>query len=132
MRSPTHDPMKNDAPALVHMLERALRCDERAAQIEVDHAVELLERRLLEFLRDRSAGIVDEHVEPAQSGDRLVDRGIDLIRGRRVRLHGDRLAARAFDRLDDRRRRVRPLRIGDGDHGAVGGQTLGDRSANPS
>ena len=39
---------------------------------------------------------------------------------------------RLLDRLDDRRRRVRSLRVGDGDCRAVGGQPLGDRRANPA
>ncbi len=57
--------------------------------------IELFERGFLEFLRDCGAGIVDENIELTQSGDRLVDCGLDLVCGRRVGLHGDRLAARA-------------------------------------
>ena len=66
MRSPTHEPIRMMRPPCVHVLERRLRCDEGAAQVDVDHAVELLDRRLLEFLWDGRAGVVDEHIELAQ------------------------------------------------------------------
>ena len=113
------------------MLERRLSCDEGAAQVDLDHAVELLDRRLLEFLWDGRAGVIDEHVELTQYRDCLFHCSGDLIRGRRVSLHGDRLASRLLDRRDDRSCPARSFGVGDGDHGAVGSRALGDRSADP-
>jgi len=59
------------------MLERSLRRGQRAAHIDVDHAVHLFQRGRLERLRDGCAGIVHKHIEPAKRSDGPFDRGFD-------------------------------------------------------
>ena len=66
-----------------------------AAQVEVDHLVHLFQRRLLERLGDGRAGVVHQHVEPAEGGDGLFDRGGDGLGVGGVRLDRDRFAAGA-------------------------------------
>jgi hypothetical protein len=85
------------------VLERGLGRDEYAADINVDHAVHLLQRSLLERLRNGCTGIVHKDVKPAEGRDGLFDGGIDGAGIGGVRLNRDRLSAGALDRFDDRR-----------------------------
>ncbi len=86
IRSPTHEPIVMIRPPSGRCLSAAWVADEHAAQVDVDHAVHLLDRGLLERLGDGGAGIVDEDVEPAKRGDGLLDRGLDRLWGRPHRL----------------------------------------------
>ena len=112
------------------MLQRGLRRDEYAADINVDHAVHLLQRSLLESLRNGCAGIVHKDVKPAEGCDGLFDGGIDGAGIGGVRLNRDRLSAGAFDRFDDRSGRVGTFRICNGHLRSVRSQTLSDCSTN--
>ena len=61
----------DDAPAarrlVLHQPEGFLRAQERAGQVDVDDALPLLERQVLERDAGRVlAGVVEEHVEPAE------------------------------------------------------------------
>ena len=83
------------------MLQRRLRRDEYAADVDVDHAIHLLQRRLLERFRNGRAGIVHKHIKSAEGRDGLFDRAFDCFDVGGVRLNRDRLSAIAFNRLDD-------------------------------
>ena len=75
------------------MFQRGLRGDEDAADVDVDDAVEFIERGFFERLGDGRAGVVDEDVEPAEVGDGLVDGGFTAVGIGGVGLNGDRLSA---------------------------------------
>ena len=74
------------------MLERGLRGEEHAAHVDVQHAVEFLDGRLLERLRDRRPGVIDQDVESAESRDRFFDGGLDRLGIGGVRLERDGFA----------------------------------------
>ena len=112
------------------MLQRRLRRDERAADVDVDHAVQLLEGGLLELLGNGGTGVVHEHVQSAEGCHGLFDRGLHGVGIGGIRLDGDRPSASAFDLLHDPRGRVPTLGVSDGHTGPVGGETFGDRRAN--
>ena len=46
-------------------------------QVDVDHGERVRVGRLARALRDADAGVVDQHVEPAEPRDRLRDRRVD-------------------------------------------------------
>ncbi len=109
------------------MLQRRLRRDVDAADVDVDHAIHLFERRLGERFRKCGAGIVHQHIEPAEGREGFVDRGLDGFRVGGVCLDRDCLASLALDRLNDGRGGVGSLGVGDGHIRSIGGQTFGDR-----
>ena len=88
-----------------------------------------LEGGLLERFRNRRAGIVHEHVEPAESRDRLFDRGLDRFDVGSVRLDRDGLSALELNRFDHGGSRFGVLRIRDGHARSIRCQTLRDRPA---
>jgi len=59
------------------MLQRRLRRDEGAAHVDVNQAVQLLQRGLLEPFGNSRAGIVHKDVEPTKCRHGLFDRGFD-------------------------------------------------------
>ena len=120
----------DDATAALHVLQRCLRRDQCSANIDINHAVQLLQRGFLESLGNGRAGIVDKHIKSAEGLDGLFDRGFDGAGISGVRLNCDRLAATAFNLFDDRRSRVGAFRVCDRHVRSVCGQTLGDCSAN--
>ncbi len=117
---------RDDAAAIVHLLERGLRGDEDTPDIEIDHLIQFLQRGLLELLGDRGPRIVNEHIELAERTDRFLDRGLYCPGIGGIRLDRDCLAARALDRLDDGGRGIRAPAVGDRHPGAVSGEPLGD------
>src|SRR3984893_15055406 len=120
----------DDAPTAPHVLQRRLRRDEYAADVDVHQAVQFLQRGLLEPLGNGRTSIVHKDVEPAESRHGLFDRGFDGVGISGVRLNCDRLSASAFNLLRDRRCRIGTFRVGDGHVRSVRGQTLGDCSTN--
>src|SRR5882762_8152510 len=120
----------DDATAALHVLQRRLRSDEYPADVDVDHAIQLLQRGLLEPLGNGRAGIVHKDVEPAKCRHGLFDRGFDGVGISGVRLNRDRLSASAFNLLNDRRGRVGTFRVRDGHVRSVRSQTLGDCGTN--
>src|SRR6202790_5626520 len=120
----------NDAAAALHVLQRRLRRNECAADIDANQAVQLLQRGLLEPFRNGCSGIVHKDVEPAECRHRLFDRSFDGVGISGVRLNCDRLLASAFNLLDDRSSRVCTFRVGDGYVRPVRGQTLSDCGTN--
>ena len=64
-----------------------------AADVDVDHAIHLLQRRLLERFRNGRAGIVHKHIKSAEGRDGLFDRTLDGFDVGSVRLDRDSLSA---------------------------------------
>src|SRR6266850_2703963 len=118
----------DDATAALHVLQRRLRRDEYAADVDVDHAVHLFQRGLLELLRNGRAGIVHQYIQSAEGRDGLFDRGLNGVGVGSLRLNRDRPSAGAFNRFDNRRGGVRPFGVGNGNARSVRGQALGNRS----
>src|SRR5882762_11838454 len=67
----------DDATTAPHVLQRRLRRDEYTADVDVNQAVQLLQRGLLESLRNGRAGIVHKDVELAECRHGLFDRSFD-------------------------------------------------------
>jgi len=121
---------RDNATTTLHVLQRRLRRDKYAADVDGNQAVQLLQRGLLEPLGNGRASIVHKDVEPAESRHGLFDRGFDGVGISGVRLNCDRLSASAFNLLDDRRGRIGTFRVCDGHVRSVRSQTLGDCSTN--
>ena len=83
-----------------HVFQRRLRRDKSAADVDGDHAVHLLQRGLLELLRNGRAGIVHQYIQRAEGRDGLFDCGLDGIRVGGIRLNRDQPPAARFDPLD--------------------------------
>src|SRR5260370_1618498 len=120
----------DDAATARHVLQRRPRRDEFTANIDVNQAVQLLQRGLLESLRNGRTGIVHKDVELAECRHGLFDRCFDGASVGGVGLNCDRLSACAFNLLDDRRGRIGTFRVCDGHVRSVRGQTLSDCSTN--
>ena len=106
--------------------------DEGAANVDVDHPVQFLQRGLVEQFGNGGAGIVHEiNIEPAEGRDGLFDRCPAGVGIGGVGLDGDRRAAGALDILDDRRGRLGAFFVRAVMYhvGSVRGQPLRDRGA---
>ena len=53
---------------------------DQALEVDVDHPLPFLRRRVLDRPQEHLAGVVDDDVEPAQLVDRAADRGVRLLR----------------------------------------------------
>src|ERR1700721_786300 len=104
----------DDSATILHVLQRRLGSREDAANVDVDYAVPLFQRRLLERFRNGCAGIVDKHIESAKCGDGLFNSVLDCFRVCSVRLDRDSLSATLFDRFDYGGGCARIFRVGDG------------------
>ena len=80
-------------PPFLHVLQRRLGGDEYAADVDVDHAIHLLQRGLLERFRNCRAGIVHQHIQSAEGCYSLFDRSFDGFGISGVRLNCDRLSS---------------------------------------
>jgi hypothetical protein len=112
------------------VLQRRLRRDEYAADVDVDHAIHLFQSRFLERFWNGRAGIVHQNIQLAEGGDDLFDRGLDGVRIGGIRLDCDRLSALAFNLLNHRRGCIGSFRVGDGYIRPVRGQAFGDGGTN--
>jgi hypothetical protein len=112
------------------MLQRRLRRDEHAADVDVEHAIHLFQRCLLKRFRNGRAGIVHQDIESAERGHGFLDSALNSFGIGGIGLNGDRLSAVAFNLLNDRRGRISAFRVGDGDVRSVCSQTFGDGGAN--
>jgi hypothetical protein len=74
----------------------------------------LLQRALLKRFRNCRAGIVYQHIQPAEGRDGLFDRTLDCFDVGRVRLDRDGISAAKFNRFDYGRGRAGVLRVRDG------------------
>ena len=69
------------AVALLDHLARRLSCaPERAVHVHVEDAREAVERHLVDADVRVGGGVVDEHVEPAETLDRRGDQAVDVVR----------------------------------------------------
>src|SRR3954451_11422225 len=118
---------------LEHVADLVLHAEERAAQVDGDHAVELVVGGLVEALVDADAGVVVGVVEAAVALDRRGDDALAVLGTGDVARDELRVAALVADRLHRLLAAgTRALEIGD-DHG---GGLLGDpdraRPADPA
>ena len=74
----------------LHVLHHPLADEEGRLDVEVDRQVEVGLGHVLRQRLDAAADIVDENVDPAEFGDRLVDRGVGLVQLQRVHLERQR------------------------------------------
>jgi plasmid replication initiation protein len=81
------------------VLQRRLRRGQYAADVDVDHAIHLLQRGLFERFRNGCARIVHKHIQSAEGRDCLFDRGLDSFYVGGVRLDRESLSAFTFNRL---------------------------------
>jgi hypothetical protein len=112
------------------VLECCLCRDQRPADVDVDHAVHLVQCGLLEGFRNGSAGIVYKHIKSAEGRDGLFDRALDSFSVGSVRLERDSLSATKFNRFDYGGGRAGLLRVRDGHARSIRGQTFRNRCAN--
>ena len=129
MRSPTHEPIMDDAATVFHVLQRRLGGDKCAADIEVEHAIKLLERSLLKGFRNGRAGIVYQYVKPAKGRHCLCNGSPDGFGIHRIRLDGNGFPAIAFDGVYNRRSRTGVFRVGYRHTCSIRGQALCDGGA---
>jgi len=116
----------------VHVFQRRLRCDEYAADVDVDHAIHLFQGRLLERFRNGCAGIVHQDIQLAEGRDGLFDRSLHGVGIGGIRLNRDRPSASTFNLLHDRSGCISALGVSKRHACPVGCQPLGNRRANPS
>jgi hypothetical protein len=67
--------------------------------VDINHAIQLLQRGLLESLGNGRAGIVHKHIKSAEGCGGLFDCGFASLGIGVVRLNRDRLSAGAFNLL---------------------------------
>jgi hypothetical protein len=114
---------------LGQMASRRLRRDENGADIDGDRAVEVFERKLFERLEHGDACVVDQHVEPAQCFHGLCDGVFHRVDIRVVGLNGYCASAIRTDGSNDFVRFLLPVRVSDGDGGAIRREAPGNRCA---
>src|SRR5258707_10297458 len=120
---------RDDATAALHVPERRLRCGQCAADIDVDHAIHLLARRLLERFRNGRAGIVHQHIKLPEGRDGLFDRSLDRFDVGSVRLYRERLSAIELNRFDYGGSCAGVLHVSDGHGRSICGKALRDCGA---
>ena len=74
---------------------------EYTPDVDVDHAIHLLQRRLLKRFRNGRARIVHQHIKPTEGCHRFIDRSFNGFGISGVRLNGDCLSTGMFNLLDD-------------------------------
>ena len=105
-----------------HLRGGGLDAEERAADVDVEDALELRRRHVLEQEVREDAGVVDEHVEPAERSTAVVDEPVDVVSRPRCRP-----AAETTDRPsrgEALARGFEPVRAPVGEHD--GGARLGE------
>ena len=101
--------------------------------VDVDHAVHLLQRGLLEGLRKACAGIVHQDIQSTEGRGSLVDRSRDGLGIGGIRLDRNRVSPSAFNLFHDRGGCVSAFGVGINGHArSVRCQPLGNCRANPS
>ena len=114
---------------LDHHRGDGLRAQVGALEVNVDRDVPVVLGGFEDGLRDHHPGVVDQDVDPPETGE---GRGDELVDGRLLRhvgLDRDGGAARGGDPGDDRIGRLRAGDVVDHDAGALGREPLGDRPA---
>ncbi|CAB4924196.1 unannotated protein [freshwater metagenome] len=117
-----------DDPAALALLAQLHRggagAGERAAQVGGDDRVELLVGHLPQRGVAQDAGVVDQHVQPAELGDGAVDQRLGGLAGPDGHDLGDGAAPVGGDRVDGGLRDL-GVHVVDHDGGAAAGQLLG-------
>ena len=103
-----------------------------ALEVDVDRAVPLVLGRLQHRLGEHDAGVVDQDVDAPEVVDGGADEIFDVSGRRDVGAHRERVAARLLDRIDHRLRFALSAHPVDDHLGALGGETLRDRLADPA
>ena len=91
------------------MVERFFGGEQGAEDVHVELAVELILGHVLQRREAEYAGVVDEHIQLAESALGLVEKLLHLTGLRYVGLDGDSFAAALLDLGDDL---IRPLATG--------------------
>jgi hypothetical protein len=89
----------DDAAAALHVLQRGLCRDEHATDVDVNHAIHLLQRGLFERLGNGGAGIVHQHIKPAEGRNGLLDRSLHSFSVGGVCLNRDSLSGHCLQSL---------------------------------
>src|SRR5690606_34796122 len=118
---------RNDAAAFGQMGYRGLRRNERCADIDVHHRLELREFDLRYRPGEPDRCTIDQDVEAAQRCDDLVDGPFDGLRIGAVGLDGKCTATQLPYRSDDAVRALGRVLVRDRDIRAAFGQSLRDR-----
>ena len=66
-------------PSCQEVPDRLAGAQERAADVDGEHLVEVRARQLVTVAGDLDAGVVDEHVDPAELAHRLADHPLDVL-----------------------------------------------------
>ena len=92
------------SPAFGQVLGRGLRHEQEAEHVGVEQPVKAFFRDGFERCEFVDAGVVDQHVEPAERFQGVVDQRFGVAGLRYVGSHRDRFSAFGPDGLDDRLR----------------------------
>ena len=122
----TSEPMLMMLPPLAEVLDRGLRDEQEAEDVDVELLVEVLRRDGFEGRELVDAGVVDQDVELAEGLDGGVDDGLRVGGLGDVSVDGDGLAAGLGDGVDDGVGAGLAGGVVDDDGGARGGEGLGD------
>ena len=112
------------------MRQRRVRAVQQALDVDLDHAIPLVERSVLDRAEEHHARVVDERVEAAELLDGLRDRALGLRRVSDVGLDHERAVADPPGHLTKpvaatrHERDLRPLR-GEGERGRLTDATRG-------
>src|SRR5207237_5502982 len=79
--------------------QRQLCAEKNARQIDGGQAVPFLERRRLDILAEKQAGIVDEDVEPPPAAEHSIDRGLPIRLARDIEVDVERRLAEPARRV---------------------------------
>ena len=119
----------DDAGAFAEVLDRGLRGEQEAEDVDVEHLVEVFFGDGLDGRELVDAGVVDEDVEAAEVLDGGVDDALGLGGLGDVAADGDGLAAGGGDGGDDGVGAGLAGGVVDDDGGAFGGERFGDGGA---
>ena len=103
-----------------------------ALQVDVDGLVPVVLGRLEQALGDHHAGIVDQHVDAAVAGHRLVDQAPDVGAAGHVRRDRDGIPASRPDLRDHGVGLGRPVPVVDHDPGSLVGEPRRDGPPDPA
>src|SRR5262249_955932 len=119
-----------DAPPILHMPGRCLRCGENCAHIDCECAVKVGQLDLIEGSKHRNSGVVDKDVDATQVTRSAVDGANDCVRIGTVGLNGNGPNSKRLCRLGYFVCPVRRAGIGERNIGAILGKPLDNSSTN--
>ena len=119
----------DDAAARANVPGRLAHGVEAALQVDVDHAIERGVVRVGDVRQRHDAGVVDQHIDAAEGGNRLGKQATHVVRLAHVGLADGGAAARGVDAGGQRLGGRDAFGIVDHDGKAVAGESLGDGRA---